>query len=106
MVFPRARSCKRISQSPILFEPTGAWLMVETADYNISVPAVNWDGQSLILADVVSSGQPRWIEGAEMLTLWNYLNTLPSNMLFLQNNEFYRIALQVPGISRTSPPPP
>jgi hypothetical protein len=101
-----ANSCKRISQSPILYEPSGAWLTVATADYNMSVPTVNWDGQSLILADFLSGGQPRWIEGAEMLSLWNYLNTLPSNLIFLQNNAFYRIALQVPGISRTSPPPP
>lgn len=100
------RSCKQISQSPILFEPAGAWLIAETAEYNMSVPTVNWDGRSLTLADVASSGQPRWIEGEEMLRLWNYLTTLPSNMLFLQNNVFYRIALQVPGISRTSPPPP
>lgn len=101
-----ARACKGISQSPILFEPSGAWLTAQTADYNISVPTVNWDGQSLILADVATSGQPQWIDGAEMLTVWNYLNTLPSNLLFLQNNVFYQIALQVPGISRTSPPPP
>lgn len=101
-----ARACKRISQSPILYEPSGAWLRVASAEYNISVPTVNWDGQNLLLADVLSGSQPRWIEGAEMLTLWNYLNTLPSNMLFLQNNSFYRIALQIPGISRTSPPAP
>jgi hypothetical protein len=101
-----ARACKRIGQTPILYEPSGAWLTVESAEYNIAVPTVNWDGQSLLLADVLTGSQPRWIEGGEMLLLWNYLNTLPSNMLFLQNNAFYRIALQVPGVSRMSPPPP
>jgi hypothetical protein len=102
------RACKRISQSPILFEPNGAWLTVQVADYNFAAPTVNWNAQgaNLSLAEVANSGQPRWIEDSNVVVLWNYLNTLPSNLLFLENNLFHQIAVQVPGISRISPPPP
>jgi hypothetical protein len=102
------RACQRISQSPILFEPSGAWLIAETADYNIQSPTVGWNPEetNLSLAEVANSGQPRWIEGNNLLTLWNYLTTLPSNLLFLEGENFYNIALQVPGITRDSPPPP
>jgi hypothetical protein len=100
------RACKRISQEPILFEPTGAWLTVQPAEYNFSAPTVTWNVPNLSLTEAANSGQPRWIEGSNVVTLWNYLNTLPSNLLFLENNVYHQIALQVPGTSRVSPPPP
>jgi hypothetical protein len=102
------RACQRISQSPILFAPSGAWLTVESAAYNIESPTTTWNPQEteLSLNEVANDGQPRWIEGGNLQTLWNYTITLPSTLLLSEDGNYYRIALQVPGITRTSPPPP
>jgi hypothetical protein len=102
------RSCKQISGAPILFEPTGGWVTVEPAEYNIQAPTVSWDApdSTLNFAEVVESGQPQWVTGSDVLRLWNYLNSLPSSLRFLQAESYYRAALQIPGITRTSPPAP
>jgi hypothetical protein len=102
------RSCQRLSQAPILFEPDGGWLTTVRAAYNTEAPIITWDAHdtTLNLAAAASGDQPGWISGGDVMTLWNYLNTLPSSLLFSENSQYYRIALQLPGISRTSPPAP
>jgi hypothetical protein len=102
------RSCQRLSQTPILFEPDGAWLTTVSADYNTESPIVTWGAHetTLNLAEAASGAQPRWISGSSVVLVWNYLNTLPSSLLFSENNQYYRLALQIPGITRTSPPAP
>lgn len=102
------RSCQRLSQTPILFEPDGAWLTVATAPYNTEAPIIVWNPQDtgLSFADALASSQPRWITGSNVLPLWNALNTLPSALLFSENNQYYQVAVQVPGITRNAPPRP
>lgn len=101
------RACHRISQTPILFAPTGGWVTVEASEYNIQAPNVNWSpGAALNFANIAASGEPQWVTGADIVTLWNYLHSMPSSLRFYQNDGYYRAALQIPGISRTSPPEP
>lgn len=102
------RSCQRISQTPILFEPSGGWVTVERSEYNMQAPTVNWDatGSSLNFAEIANSGQPSWVTSVDVVALWTSLHSLPSSLRFLQNDLYYRAALQIPGITRTSPPAP
>ena len=102
------RSCQRMSQTPILFEPDGAWLTVIKDTYNAAAPIITWGAHetSLNLAEASGGTQPKWITGGSVVLVWDYLNSLPSSLLFSENNEYYRLALQIPGITRTSPPRP
>jgi hypothetical protein len=102
------RSCQRIGQAPILYEPSGGWVTVQRSEYNMQAPNVNWDatGSSLSFAEIADSSQPRWIDGTDVVTLWNSLHSLPSSLRFLQDDLYYRVGLQLPGITRTSPPAP
>jgi len=97
--------CRRLATAPALVEPlAGAWLTV------IPVPesteqGVMWDAAAgLRLADADSAAH--WI-GAELARrVWDYQRRLPNPVLFTEDSRSYRLALQVPGVSRWSPPPP
>lgn len=101
-----ADRCKSLSQAPVLFEPSAGWLSAEPAEYNPEIPVFAWNESfGIDLATLVTSDSPRWImTGAGYL--WNLQNRQPSNFVVQQGDNYYRIALQVPGISRISPPPP
>lgn len=100
------RSCQQLSQTPILFLPDALWLSVVEVGYTIAAPVAEWNAAEtgLSLAEIASGTQPRWITGPGVRILWDYVNTLPSSLLLSENGHYYQVALQVPGISRTSPP--
>lgn len=99
--------CKTLSASPVLFEPIeGAWLTAipdPTASPSMSV---TWDAAAagLSLAEAVSA--PRWITTVPAVTLWRYQRTQPDSFTIDDGGILYRIVLQVPGITRSSPPAP
>lgn len=98
-------ACRALSQTPVLFEPTGAWLTVESAPYDRQAPAITWTTAGVDLP-TQAGAEPMWITGEAMIRLWRLQLTQPSRFLLVQNDGYYASALQVPGISRTSPPAP
>lgn len=103
-------ACANISQSPVLFEPEGGWLRAVETDYNINSPTSGWrpSETGLRLSDAVE--EAIWIEGENVRAIWRLLNTSPPNLLVVEqdgaNTRFFRLVLQVPGITRAAPPPP
>ncbi|MCS7071664.1 MAG: hypothetical protein NZM00_09175, partial [Anaerolinea sp.] len=65
-----------------------------------------WDsaGLGVSLADAVNG--PIWIDPVPAVLLWRYQRTQPDSFTLHENDIFYRIYLQVPGITRRAPPPP
>lgn len=100
-------ACKSISATPVLFQPDGGWLLAQVAPYNSQAPIIEWDAAAAGFSlDTVVDGDPRWMTGAPMLTLWDDLRRLPSSLLYLEGDAYYTVALQIPGITRDSPPAP
>ncbi len=100
--------CKTISTAPVLFEPQGAWVSAQVAEYNPNVPGLLWDGNAagLKLADLASSGERKWITDQNLRILWNIIRTSSPLTLFNENEASYEVALEVPGVNRDAPPAP
>lgn len=99
-------ACRLLSNSPVLFAPDGAWLTVEPAVSDRQAPSMQWDMFDVIDLSARANAEPVWITGAVMMRLWRLQLTQPSRFQLVQDSENYAIALQVPGITRTSPPAP
>jgi hypothetical protein len=100
--------CRTISQTPVLYEPAAGWVTVRAVSYDSNVPIYLWNSASsgLNLNGLASSGEARWIEGNQVVRLWNALRNSSTNLMFLDGDGQYQVVLQVPGITRSSPPPP
>jgi hypothetical protein len=110
--YPRVLSkCQTISTAPVLYEPSAAWVSVEAipADQpDTSAFNVPWDAAAsgLSLAEIEASGERRWITDRNVAVLWNLIRNSVSNLRFTEGETQYRLALEVPGITRESPPAP
>ncbi len=98
--------CRSLSQSPVLFVPSGAWLTVEPAESDRQAPSMQWDMTDVIDLSARANAEPVWITGEAMMRLWRLQLTQPSRFRLVQDSAYYAVALQVPGITRTSPPAP
>ena len=98
--------CRTISSAPVLFEPTAGWLSVQAADYDFSAPVYPWDSAAsgIRLADLATSGQRIWITDNLARVLWNLIRTSPPSLLLNEDGLAFRIALEVPRVTRYSPP--
>jgi hypothetical protein len=72
------------------------------------VPQIFWDATAngLRLADVAQSADRRWIADRNVRVIWAILRESPSNIIFNEDGNTYRLALEVPNITRESPAAP
>lgn len=106
--FPRVvEACKRLSETPVLIAPSSGWLAARSVEYNQQSPLSTWNAATMgvRLADLAPDA-PRWINGDGATALWNMIHSLPLNLLFEEDGSYYMVALQVPGVTRDSPPAP
>lgn len=97
-------ACTTISQTPVLFLPTEGWLMVQETDLPPGAPRWVWQDTSISLSEIAASGQPRLVTGQTVLEVWSGMTTMPPSLRFEEGDRFFRVALQIPGITRQSPP--
>jgi hypothetical protein len=105
--FPRILDrCRTLSQTPILFEATAGWLSVVPVPADLEAPTYQWEPNAagISLAEIAASNERRWITGSNPRVLFNLLQTTPSNARMLENGSYYQIAVEVPGVTRYSPP--
>lgn len=100
--------CQTISTTPILFEPQGAYVSAQEIPYDSSAPLLLWNGEAagLRLSELAGSGERRWITDQNLKILWDTLRTSSPQLIFLEGDKSFAVALEVPGITRTSPPAP
>ncbi len=100
--------CRTTALTPRVFEPDAAWLSVQTVAYNPNVPFVLWDATAagLSLNEIANSGEKRWIEGNNVHALWWTLRENTPDIQFNENEVYYQIALQIPGVTVDAPPAP
>lgn len=101
--------CHTLSPRPQIYQPTnGAWLWVERREYESNSPSILWDpvGTGLDLGAVADSGEPAWISGPLARALWEQLRRTSPDLQFGQESGNYVIVLQIPNITRESPPAP
>jgi hypothetical protein len=101
-------NCKALGLAPVLVEPTAAWVSAQAVPYDPSVPQIFWDAAAngLRLSEVAQAAERRWIADRNVRVIWSILRESPPNILFNEDGSTYRVALEVPNLTRESPPPP
>jgi hypothetical protein len=98
--------CMNLIADPVLVWPRGGWLHVYPANEAYNPARALWrGGESVRLADAAASGGPVWIEGDLARDVWNTIHD-SGNFVYIEDARPYFVAMQVPGVTRDSPPPP
>jgi hypothetical protein len=98
--------CTGISQTPVLFLPTEGWLVVQETQALPDAPRWTWTDARVVLSEIAADGGARWVTGEVVSLVWSGMTTMPPSLVYGENSRFFRVALQVPGITRQSPPAP
>jgi len=99
--------CGHLSEQPVLYVPTGAWLEVYSVGGPDADPQILWTGAAPFhLADVAAAGKPVWLTGDLLGTLWRVIHRSLGAVQWIENNKAYQVALEVPDISRDAPVAP
>jgi len=100
--------CIDMAGQPTIFEPAGAWLSVQATEFDTRSPLQRWDADitGVDLAELAASGEPVWIEGRLLEVMWDLVERNPADLQLDQNGGIFWIALQIPNVTRSSPPTP
>lgn len=103
--------CSHLSEQPVLYVPTGAWLEVYPVSGPNADPPILWTGaMPFRLGDVAASAKPVWLSGDLLGRLWRIIHRSLGAVQWIENNDnsnsAYQLALDVPDISRDAPPAP
>lgn len=101
-------ACRNISTAPVAFAPEGAWVSAQRIDYNPDRPSLLWDGSAagLRLAELAQNGERRWITGQNAAVLWDRIRGGGADIQFTDEGETFLVAVEIPNITRSSPPAP
>ncbi len=101
-------TCATIGETPTVFEPQGGWVSVERIVYDPMAPANSWnaDATGLNLDTLATTGERQWVTGQVLRVLWYWIHNSPPTLQFVQSGDAFRVALEVPSVTRASPPPP
>jgi len=100
--------CIAQAKTPRTFEPDGAWISAQEIPYDARIPSLFWEAEAAGLSFLALAGtqERRWLEGALVKILWQAIKDNGFDMQFSEIERYYRIALQVPGVTRDAPPAP
>lgn len=101
-----AEICSNLSSERALFVPTGGWARAYPIEFDNQLPSQEWPRHAPFrMVDLAASDTPIWVEGAWAAELWNYTREISLVQVTELGNAF-EVSLEVPEISRSSPPPP
>lgn len=100
-------TCKSLGQSPVLILPQAGWLSTREVPFDVAPPLVMWDAAAtgFSLGEHVGD-TPGWVTGQGVAQLWERIHSLPLNSIYQDGDHFYWVALQIPAVTRGSPPTP
>lgn len=98
--------CLKISNVRAVLIPTGAWITVFEQARNQG-PSTVWKvTMPFKAADAAASNAARWVTGPALADMWQLIRRFYGNVQWTEGLKAYRVAIQVPGVSRDSPPAP
>jgi hypothetical protein len=102
-------TCTTISETPALFEPSGGWLSVQSADFQEDAVTIFWnaEGAGIDLNELTDEDEPLWVdEPSTVNRLWNTMTNSPNFRQFQQNDDYFEVVFEVPNVHPSSPPAP
>jgi hypothetical protein len=97
--------CKGLSASPAEFAPDSAYVAVREIEYQSFLPSVTWDNPALSLDSLVNA-ERTWLSGEGVSAIWQILRESGESIQFQEGEKTYQVILEIPGVTRGSPPPP
>lgn len=100
--------CRSLSSTPVLYEPQGAWVSAQQIEYNPNVPSTVWDEAQtgLNLSELATSGERQWVDGQNVVNLWEAIRSGGMDIQFETGDGTYLVSVEVPNITKSSPPAP
>lgn len=100
--------CTSSSVTTALVVPDGGWVTAYVKeDFDNEGPILDWPRNApFTLAELANSDEPRWVEDDFAQILWIDVIRETGTIQLLENGIAYEMAMEVPGISRTSQPAP
>jgi len=101
-------ACQQISDTPAVFLPQGLWVSAYRIEPQEFQGEWRWipEAAGFNLADVADGSAPQWITGDFAALVWENTILASASTQVLDNDATYELAIQVPGVSRDSPPTP
>lgn len=97
--------CRAVADAPAELLPTGAYVSAETIPYNDNMPSTDWNAANGIDLSTLSA-ERYWYVGGAVQALWAVQRDLGADVQIRQGDRIFRVAVEVPGVSRYAPPPP
>jgi hypothetical protein len=100
--------CQNLSPRPQIYRPDAIWLYVQEQPYDSSAPSIIWETAvtGVDLASIADSGEPRWIEGRVVHLLWAYRLRSSESLQYSQDGRNFLVLMEIPNVTRASPPIP
>lgn len=97
--------CRAVADAPAELLPIEAYVSVQVVAYDDTRPTILWDPASGLDLSTLTE-ERTWISGPAMQQLWTAQRESGASVQFRQDDATYRVAVEVPGVTRYSPPPP
>jgi hypothetical protein len=105
-LYPRIRErCVSLTDVYARFVPQGAWVTFIPLEARTDAPEAAWSlNAPFRLAD--TTNQAVWVTGPALAELWDFQRQTGNQGVWVEVDRPYRAVIQVPDISRDSPPAP
>ncbi len=102
------QNCWDLSQSPQIFEPVSGWISAQRTGGTTFGPTQVWSAEAtgVDLTELADTGERRWLDGRLTLALWRWIQSGSRDLTFLQDDEPFFVALEIPGVTVSSPDAP
>lgn len=97
--------CRAVADAPAELLPLNAYVSAQVIPYNDTRPTMMWDSSSGLDLSTLSEERV-WLSGSAMQALWAAQRELGADVQFRQGDDIYRVAVEIPGVTRYAPPPP
>lgn len=97
--------CRAVADAPAELLPVDAYISAQVVPYDDTRPTIAWNAANGIDLSTLSE-ERTWVSGPAMQALWTAQREAGADAQFRQDDTIYRIAVEVPGVTRYSPPPP
>lgn len=97
--------CRMVADAPAALLPVDAYVSAQAVPYDDTRPTIAWDAASGIDLSTLTE-ERTWVSGPAMQALWMAQRESGADAQFRQDDTVYRVSVEVPGVTRYSPPPP
>lgn len=101
-----AERCRAVADSPAELIPAAGHVSVRPVTYNPERPSIAWEHASDLNLAALNPDERVWVSGVGVQELWRLLRAYGPDVQITQGETTLQAAVEVPGVTRFSPPRP